>query len=275
MQLQDKLNQLKAHIKKLGALTVAYSGGVDSTFLLKVAHDVLRDRVIAVTATSLTYPERELNEAKDFVRDNGIRHIVIHSEEMDIEGFSSNPVNRCYLCKKELFSKIREIAGQNGISYIAEGSNMDDLGDYRPGMQAIRELNILSPLKDAGMTKEDIRILSRQMKLPTWDKPAFACLSSRFPYGEQITREKLAMVDQAEQYLLDLGFKQVRVRHHGELARIEVAESEREKFFNLELMEKIDRKFREIGFAYTALDLKGYRTGSMNEVLDTKRDTTG
>ena len=275
MQLQDKLNQLKAHIKKLGALTVAYSGGVDSTFLLKVAHDVLRDRVIAVTATSLTYPERELNEAKDFVRDNGISHIVIHSEEMDIEGFSSNPVNRCYLCKKELFSKIREIAGQNGISYIAEGSNMDDLGDYRPGMQAIRELNILSPLKDAGMTKEDIRILSRQMKLPTWDKPAFACLSSRFPYGEQITREKLAMVDQAEQYLLDLGFKQVRVRHHGELARIEVAESEREKFFNLELMEKIDRKFREIGFAYTALDLKGYRTGSMNEVLDTKRDTTG
>jgi len=268
MELQDKLNRLKNLIEKSGPLAIAYSGGVDSTFLLKVAHDVLRDLVIAVTATSSTYPERELKEAKDFVRDNGIRHIIIHSEEMEIEGFSSNPVNRCYLCKKELFSKIREVAGQNGIENIAEGSNIDDLGDYRPGMQAIRELGVLSPLKDAGLTKEDIRILSRQMKLPTWDKPAFACLSSRFPYGQPITHEKLAMVDQAEQYLLDLGFKQVRVRHHGELARIEVAESEREKFFNLELMEKIDRKFREIGFAYTALDLKGYRTGSMNEVLN-------
>lgn len=267
MELQDKLNRLRNFIKKFSPLAIAYSGGVDSTFLLKVAHDVLYDRVVAVTATSSTYPERELKEAKDFVRDNGIRHIVIHSEEMDIEGFSNNPVNRCYLCKKELFSKIREIAGQNGILYIAEGANIDDLGDYRPGMQAIRELGVLSPLKDAGMTKEDIRILSRQMKLPTWDKPAFACLSSRFPYGQQITHEKLAMVDQAEQYLLDLGFKQVRVRHHGELARIEVAGSEREKFFNLELMEKIYRKFREIGFTYTALDLKGYRTGSMNEVL--------
>ncbi len=268
MKLQAKLEKLKRLLKSMNGIVVAFSGGVDSTFLLKVAHDVLQDRVIAVTAMSSTYPERELKEAKDFVRASGIRHIVIHSEEMEIEGFSSNPVNRCYLCKKELFSKIREVAGQNGIEHIAEGLNIDDLGDYRPGMQAIRELGVLSPLKDAGMTKEDIRILSRQMNLPTWDKPAFACLSSRFPYGQPITHEKLAMVDQAEQYLLDLGFKQVRVRHHGELARIEVAASEREKFFNLELIEKIDRKFREIGFAYTALDLKGYRTGSMNEVID-------
>jgi pyridinium-3,5-biscarboxylic acid mononucleotide sulfurtransferase len=272
MELQDKLNQLKKDLKQLDSLAVAFSGGVDSTFLLKVAHDMMHDRVVAVTATSSTYPERELNEAKDFVRDNGIRHIVFHSEEMDIEGFSSNPVNRCYLCKKELFSKIRDVAGQNGIMYIAEGSNIDDLGDYRPGMQAIKELGVLSPLKDAGLTKEDIRILSRQMKLPTWDKPAFACLSSRFPYGQPITHEKLAMVDQAERYLLNLGFKQVRVRHHGELARIEVAVSERDKFFDLELMDKIYQKFREIGFTYTALDLKGYRTGSMNEVLDTGRD---
>jgi len=272
MELQNKLEILKRHIEESGSLAVAFSGGVDSTFLLKVAHDVLHDRVIAVTATSSTYPERELNEAKHFVREKGIRHIIIHSEEMDIEGFSNNPVNRCYLCKKELFSKIREVAGQNGILHIAEGSNIDDLGDYRPGMQAISELGILSPLKDAGMTKEDIRILSRQMNLPTCDKPAFACLSSRFPYGQKITHEKLAMVDQAEQYLLDLGFKQVRVRHHGELARIEVAGSEREKFFNLELMEKIYQKFREIGFAYTALDLKGYRTGSMNEVIDKQQE---
>jgi pyridinium-3,5-biscarboxylic acid mononucleotide sulfurtransferase len=274
MEVQDKLNQLKNDIKKLSSLIVAFSGGVDSTFLLKIAHDVLQDRVIAVTASSSTYPERELKEAENFVRDNGIRHVVIHSEELDIEGFSSNPSNRCYLCKRDLFSKIKDVAGKYGMQYVAEGSNMDDLGDYRPGMQAIKELGIISPLKDAGLSKEDIRILSRQMSLPTWDKPAFACLASRFPYGQQITREKLAMVDKAEQYLLDLGFKQVRVRHHGELARIEVAGNEREKLFNLDLMEKIDRKFREIGFAYTSLDLKGYRTGSMNEVLETKQDIT-
>ena len=269
MDSHKKLENLKQIIKSMGGLVVAYSGGVDSTFLLKVAHDVLQNRVIAVTASSSTYPVRELKEAENFVRDQGIKHIVIHSEELDIEGFSGNPPNRCYLCKKELFSRIREVADQYGMHYVAEGSNIDDLGDYRPGLQAIRELGIVSPLKDSGLGKDDIRRLSKQMGLPTWDKPAFACLASRLPYGEQITREKLAMIDQAEQYLLDLGFKQVRVRHHGNLARIEVAQNEVEKFFNLELMDAVYRKFREIGFTYTALDLKGYRTGSMNEVIET------
>jgi uncharacterized protein len=272
MELQNKLEQLKHNIENIGSLAVAYSGGVDSTFLLKIAHDVLQDLAIAVTAQSSTYPEREFKEAAEFTSSAGIKHIIIQSEELDIEGFTANPPNRCYLCKYELFSKIKEVAEKNGIKYIAEGSNIDDLNDYRPGMQAIKELGIISPLKDAGFGKDAIRTLSKQMGLPTWDKQSFACLASRFPYGEKITKEKLAMVDRAEQYLLDLGFKQVRVRHHGDTARIEVAEAERLKFFDLELMDNVDKQFKEIGFAYTALDLKGYRTGSMNEVINTQQD---
>ena len=269
MEVQNTLKQLRRHIEKMGSLAVAYSGGVDSTFLLKVAHDVLQDSSIAVTARSSTYPEREFKEAVEFTRSAGIKHIVIQSEELEIEGFINNPPNRCYLCKYELFSKIKEAAGEYHIQYIAEGSNIDDLDDYRPGMQAIKELGIISPLKDAGLGKDAIRKLSKKMGLPTWDKQSFACLASRFPYGEKITQEKLAMVDRAEQYLIDLGFKQVRVRHHGDTARIEVAGTERLKFFDLKLMEDVYKQFQEIGFVYTALDLKGYRTGSMNEVLDT------
>jgi uncharacterized protein len=271
MEFQDTLKQLQCHIEKMGSLAVAYSGGVDSTFLLKVAHDVLQGQVLAVTARSSTYPEREFNEAAAFTLSAGIQHIVIQSEELDIKGFTDNPPNRCYLCKYELFSKIKEVAQKYNIKYIAEGSNIDDLGDYRPGMQAIKELGIISPLKDIGIGKDAIRKLSKQMELPTWDKPAFACLASRFPYGVKITRDKLAMVDRAEQYLLNLGFKQVRVRHHGDTARIEVAGAERLKFFDLELMDNIYKQFQKIGFAYTSLDLKGYRTGSMNEVIDTKQ----
>ncbi|MDD5524549.1 MAG: ATP-dependent sacrificial sulfur transferase LarE [Smithella sp.] len=270
MERQDALKQLEYNIGEKGSLAVAYSGGVDSTFLLKVAHDVLQDRVIAVTAQSSTFPERECKEAAEFTRSAGIKHIIIQSEELEIEGFTDNPPHRCYLCKYELFSKIKEVAGKHGIKHIAEGSNIDDLGDYRPGMKAIKELGIISPLKDAGLGKDVIRKLSKQMRLLTWDKQSFACLASRFPYGEKITKEKLAMVDRAEQCLLSFGFKQVRVRHHGDTARIEVAEAERPKFFDLELMDNVYKQFREIGFAYTALDLQGYRTGSMNEVIDTR-----
>ncbi|MFZ2396806.1 MAG: ATP-dependent sacrificial sulfur transferase LarE [Smithella sp.] len=270
MERQDALKQLEYNIGEKGSLAVAYSGGVDSTFLLKVAHDVLQDRVIAVTARSSIHPQREFKEAAEFARSAGIKHIIIQSEELEIEGFTDNPPHRCYLCKYELFSKIKEVAGKHGIKHIAEGSNIDDLGDYRPGMKAIKELGIISPLKDAGLGKDVIRKLSKQMRLPTWDKQSFACLASRFPYGEKITQEKLAMVDRAEQCLLSFGFKQVRVRHHGDTARIEVAEAERPKFFDLELMDNVYKQFREIGFAYTALDLQGYRTGSMNEVIDTR-----
>jgi len=272
MDIHDKFSRLKQRLQEMESVVIAYSGGVDSTFLLKVAHDALGDHAMAVTARSSTYPERELQEATDFTANEGINHVVIHSEELDIEGFASNPVNRCYLCKHELFSKIKDVARQKGMNFVAEGSNLDDLDDYRPGLQAIRELDIVSPLREAGLRKEDIRILSKDLGLSTWAKPAFACLSSRFPYGQRITREKLSMVDQAEQYLLDLGFRQVRVRHHGDMARIEVSASERTRFFEADMMDRVHEKFKTLGFAYTALDLKGYRTGSMNEIIDTNTE---
>lgn len=267
MDLSLKLEKLKENLKKLGSVAIAYSGGVDSTFLLKVAHEVLGDKVIAVTARSSTYPEREFNEAKAYIESIGAKHIVIVSEELEIEGFSKNPVNRCYYCKKELFSKIKDIASEYDISYVLDGSNLDDTGDYRPGMKAAKELEVISPLKEAELTKQDIRDLSKAMGVPTWNKPAFACLSSRFPYGNEITAPKLKMVEQAEQLLLDMGFRQIRVRHHGEIARIEVSSEERGKFFDLAVMDKIGQEFKNIGFKYTTLDLLGYRTGSMNEVL--------
>lgn len=268
METEKKLNKLKQILKQLQSVAVAYSGGVDSTFLLAVAHDVLEDNIVAVTARSSTYPEREFREAAEFVQKMGIRHVVITSEELDIAGFADNPTNRCYFCKRELLTKVIDIARENNIRHIVEGSNVDDLGDYRPGRQAVRELGVVSPLREAGLGKEEIRIISKEMSLPTWDKPAFACLASRFPYGQKITGKKLEVVDQAEQYLLDLGFRQVRVRHHGDVARIEVSPPERAKFFAAEMMDKVSEKFRQLGFMYTALDLQGYRTGSMNEVIE-------
>ncbi|HEX3078022.1 MAG TPA: ATP-dependent sacrificial sulfur transferase LarE [Lachnospiraceae bacterium] len=267
MLLQEKFQLLKDNMKERGNAAIAFSGGVDSTFLVKVAHEVLGDKMIAITATSSTYPERELQEAIKYAKDMGVKHLIISSEELDIEGFASNPKNRCYYCKKELFSKINAIAKEHKIDYVYDGSNIDDDGDYRPGMQAARELEVISPLKEAKLTKEDIRELSKELDLPTWDKPAFACLSSRFPYGHQITAPKLKMVEEAEQFLLDMGIRQVRVRHHEEIARIEVSPKEREQFFNTEVMDFIGERFKKIGFTYVTLDMLGYRTGSMNEVL--------
>lgn len=266
--LDQKFENLKSILRDIGSAAVAFSGGVDSTFLIKVAHDVLGDNAIAVTARSSTYPEREFKESVKYADIIGMRHIVIVSEELEIEGFSKNPVNRCYFCKKELFSKISEIASEKGLNFVLDGSNYDDQNDYRPGMAAAKELKVRSPLKEAMLAKNEIRELSKTLGLPTWDKPAFACLSSRFPYGNEITEEKLSMVDRAEQYLLDLGFKQLRVRHHGEIARIEVALEERKKFFDVNLMDKIAGELQKIGFAYVTMDLKGYRTGSMNEVIE-------
>jgi uncharacterized protein len=267
MDIQVKLQKLQDNIRAMGTLAVAFSGGVDSTFLLRVAHDILGPKALAITATSSTYPERELNDAKTFAANIGAEHVVIRSEEMDIAGFAENPKDRCYYCKRELFTKIFAIARERGIGHVADGSNADDTGDYRPGLRAMRELGAASPLLDAGLTKQEIRLLSKDMGLPTWDKPSFACLSSRVPYGEKITPEKLSMIDHAETYLLGLGFRQVRVRHHGDIARIEVGCDERARFFDEAVMDAVDKKMKEIGFAYAALDLKGYRTGSMNEVL--------
>ncbi len=262
----EKLEKLKEYLKNLKSVAVAFSSGVDSTFLLKTAHDILNDNVIAVTAKSCSFPQRELQEAIRFCKNENIKHIIVESEELNIEGFKNNPPNRCYLCKKELFQKIWQCAKDNHIENVAEGSNIDDEGDYRPGMQAVKELGVLSPLRTAGLSKAEIRTLSKEIGLPTAEKQSFACLSSRFVYGEEITEEKLKMVDKAEQLLLDLGFNQVRVRIHGNIARIEVLPREFEKI--LQNREKITSEFKMYGFSYVTMDLIGYRTGSMNETLN-------
>ncbi|WP_085833712.1 ATP-dependent sacrificial sulfur transferase LarE [Clostridium merdae] len=266
-ELHKKKEQLEEYLRSLESVAVAFSGGVDSTFLLTVAHNVLGDKAVAVTARSCSFPQRELNEAKLFCERNGIQHIIVDSEELDITGFSQNPVNRCYLCKTELFQKIRSVANQLGLKEIVEGSNLDDNGDYRPGLIAVAEQNAKSPLRHCNLSKAEIRTLSKEMSLPTWSKPSFACLSSRFPYGETISEEKLTQIDKAEQILLDLGFRQVRVRHHGNLARIEVEEEQYPKLIEKEIRHTISTKLKELGFVYVSIDITGYRTGSMNETL--------
>ena len=265
--MSDKQEELEKLLESYKRVAVAFSSGVDSTYLLKMAQKVLGENVIAVTASSCSFPKRELEEAKTFCRENGIRHIVVESEELDIDGFRQNPKNRCYLCKHELFEKIRSIAKENGIETVVEASNTDDDGDYRPGLVAVKELGIESPLRRVGLSKKEIREYSKELGLPTWNKQSFACLSSRFVYGETISEEKLAMVDQAEQLLLDMGFHQLRVRIHDKLARIEVHPSEFEKIMQEENRTKIFHELKQYGFTYVTLDLQGYRTGSMNETL--------
>lgn len=262
-----KLLALKAYLNNLNSVAIAFSSGVDSTFLLKVAHDVLGDQIVAVTARSCSFPVRELKEAEEFCRKEGIRHIIVDSEELDIEGFRHNPRNRCYLCKHELFTKIIAIAQENHLAYVAEGSNMDDNGDYRPGLKAVAELHVVSPLRYVGLYKEEIRQLSKELGLATWNKQSFACLSSRFVYGEEISREKLSMVDKAEQFLLDMGFTQLRVRIHGTIARIEVGQDEILRLAAPEIRRQVSEALHGLGFSYVTLDMDGYQTGSMNRTL--------
>ena len=251
-------------------MLVAFSGGVDSTFLLALAHQVLADKVVAVTESSTTYPSREREEAVKFTKERGIEHIIFQADETSIAEFVANASDRCYHCKKSLSKALLKIANERGISHVAYAANIDDLGDYRPGMDAAREMGIIAPLLDTQICKEEIRFLSKEMGLPTWNKPAMACLASRIPYGEPITTEKLKMVEEAEDFLANQGFSQYRVRHHGPVARIEVEGLEITKIVEPMLRKSIVHKFRQIGFYHVTIDLEGYVSGSMNIVLGKK-----
>lgn len=265
--LNAKLNNLNTILKSFDSLLIAYSGGVDSTFLLKVARDLLGDSVLAVTAKSETYSQSECNEAIQIARQYHVNHMIISTKELEYPHFKSNPINRCYYCKNELFKKLKELAQKKNIQHIVDGTNFDDTDDFRPGLKALKELDIRSPLKEAGLTKKEIRLLSHEMGLPTWNKPALACLASRFPYGTEITPPKLNRVEQAETFLHELGFKQVRVRHHNNIARIEVSQEEIERISSPDYRDIIIIKLKELDYQYITLDLQGFRTGSMNEVL--------
>ncbi|MFG6383232.1 MAG: ATP-dependent sacrificial sulfur transferase LarE [Lachnospiraceae bacterium] len=266
-KIRRKMEDLKQLLANLGSIAIAFSGGVDSTFLLKVSYEVLGEKAIAITAQSSSFPRRELEEAKTFCQKEGVSQVIFPFHELEIEGFEKNPPDRCYLCKKTFLKKVQQIAAEKEIAYVAEGSNIDDEEDYRPGMRAVEELGIISPLRKVGLSKREIRFLSKELELDTWEKPSFACLSSRFPYGESITKEKLARVEQAEQLLLDLGFSQFRVRIHGDMARIEILPKEFPRLLQEENRQQVIEQLKSYGFAYIAMDLAGYRMGSMNEVL--------
>lgn len=272
--LKQKLERLKAILGELESVVVAYSGGVDSTLLLRVAQESAQ-QVLAVTATSPTYPQAELEQARKIAKSLGVEHMVVESHEMDNPYFCANPADRCYYCKSELFGRLKEIATERGFKAVVDGSNADDMGDFRPGMRAAREYGVRSPLLEAGLTKGEIRELSRYYQLPTWDKPAMACLSSRIPYGEPITLEKVKQIEEGEAFLRDLGLKEVRLRHHGPIARLEVNPAAFPLLITEGLKEKIITTLKKLGFTYVTLDLEGYRSGSMNQLLSQERAGAG
>ncbi len=264
-ELNKKHQTLRAILADMGDLIIGMSGGVDSVLLAKVAYDVLGERALAVTANSPSLPRRELQEAKNLARQIGVRHLVIKTEEINDPRYAANPVNRCYFCKSELFTRLEQLAAELGFHWLAYGENYDDRGDHRPGSRAAGEHNVRAPLKEAEFTKTDIRQLAEYLGLPVWDKPAFACLGSRFPYGTEITPEKLAQVEAAEDLLWALGFEQFRVRHHDDIARIEVPPEQMTRL--LSLADRVVAKFQQFGYTYITLDLAGYQRGSMNKGL--------
>jgi len=270
MKLSDKEQKLEFNIRSLGSVLVAFSGGVDSALVLALAHSVLGDSVLAVTAQSPSLPKRELSAAVELANHIGAKHMIIKTDEMSLPQYRQNSVDRCYYCKSELYGKLEKIAAERKLLHIANGINLDDLGDHRPGIGAAREAKVISPLCDAGFTKQDVRDLSRKLGLSTWDKPAMACLSSRIPYGQAVTEKKLLMIEQAEDILLAMGFKQLRVRHHGDIARIEFSKEDIARFFSNGLADNVQKQFANIGFNYTTVDIAGYKSGRLNEALDKK-----
>ena len=266
--LTEKRDRLLSILKGYGSLLVAYSGGVDSSFLLAMAREALNKNLIAVTSASPLYPQRETREAENFANSLGVEHIIVHSQIMHRDDFISNPKERCYLCKKNLIEDLLKIARARDIEYVAHGANVDDLSDYRPGYAATQEMGIKAPLVDANLTKNDIRRLSKQMNLSTWNKPQMACLASRIPYGTLITEKDLKMIEQAEQVLANIGFTGYRVRVHGKAARIEVDTKDIERIINPKTRSLVVEKLRKIGFSHVAVDLEGYRSGSMNRALN-------
>lgn len=265
--LRQKYEKLQSILQQLGSVAVAFSSGVDSTFLVKVAHDVLGDRAVAFTAASDFVPQRDVDDAKAFCKKEGIEHHTVPFPILTVPHVEENPEDRCYFCKHALFAHMKELAAERGLAAVVDGSNLDDDGDYRPGHKALRELAIVSPLHEAGLRKADIRALSKALGLPTWDKPSFACLASRFPYGMELTPEGLKRVNQAEEFLMARGFRQLRVRSYGDMARIELLPEDIPRMLSRDLREETAAFFKSIGFLYTSLDLRGYRTGSMNEEL--------
>jgi uncharacterized protein len=267
---EERLRELEKMVAPYGSALVAFSGGVDSSLALAICARALpKEKVLAVTSNNETYLPSELDLARQFAASLGVEHLIVNTRELDDPNYASNPANRCYFCKSTLYSDLRRIAGERGYACVVDGANADDEGDYRPGRKAAKELQVISPLSAAGVSKAEVRELAKRLGLPSWDKPALACLSSRFPYGQEITAEKLAQVARAEEFLREQGFRRVRVRHHGEIARLEVDAQEMERAFALR--EKISAELKEAGFLYVALDLSGYEPGSLNAALGRKK----